>query len=212
MAYNKEDIQMRERRMVLSGSGQVTVTPDLAILRLGVQTEGDNVTAAQAENAKISQQVLEAIKKLGVTDIKTYQYQIEKQYDFENGIRIDRGYSVRNVYEVRTPNVGQAGFIIDTAVYNGANIVDLISFDVAEPDRYYQQALSLAVNNAYQKAKTISSSLRVPFDPIPVLITENSIQPVSYTPVYMARGGEYATPIESGSKQIEATVTVEFTY
>lgn len=212
MSYNKDEQQISERKMVFTGRGQVSVNPDLAIIRLGVQTTGESVTIAQGENARISQQILDAIKKIGVTDIKTFQYQIEKLYDFENGNRIDRGYSVRNIFEIRTGNVGQVGFIIDTSVNNGANIVDLVSFDVASPDKYYQQALNLAVSNAIQKAKTVSSGLRIMFDPIPILITENNMQPIPYPALYASREISYATPIESGSKIIEASVTVEFTY
>ncbi len=209
---NREDPPIPIRKMVLNGRGLLTVNPDLAIIRLGVQTTGDNVTTAQQENARISSQILAAIKGLGVTDIRTYQYQIEKIYDYENGNRIDRGYSVRNVFEIRTANLGQVGTIIDSAVFNGANIVDLISFDVANPDAYYQQALTLAVNNAYEKAKTISSSMNFTFDPIPILITENTLQPIPYAPTLALREGAYTTPIESGTKQIEASVTVEFEY
>lgn len=200
------------RKMIFNGKGVVTVNPDIAIIRLGVQTNGESVTAAQTDNARISQQILEALKKLGNIEIKTYQYQIEKVYDYEDGTRIDRGYSVRNIYEIRTGNVGQTGFIIDTSVNNGANIVESVSFDVALPEKYYQQALSQAVNDAYNKAKTISSSLRIMFDPVPILISESSAMPVPYSQMFTARGGEYSTPIESGNKQIEATVTVEFTY
>jgi uncharacterized protein YggE len=212
MAANKEEQHSFLRKMIFTGKGQVTVNPDLAIIHLGVQTTADNVTEAQSENAKISQQILDAVKGLGVTDIKTYQYQIEKLYDYENGQRIDRGYSVRNVIEIRTSNIGQVGTIIDTAVGAGANIVDLISFEVARPEIYYQQALNLAVRNAYQKAKSVSSELRIIFDPIPILITETSTQPTPFSPAIALREGAYTTPIESGNKQIEANVTVEFVY
>ena len=73
------------RKMVLTGTGQIKADPDIAILRLGVQTNGEDVTKAQSDNAMISQNVLDAIKELGVSDIKTFQYQIEKVYDYENG-------------------------------------------------------------------------------------------------------------------------------
>lgn len=212
MVNKNEELRIPTKRMIFNGKGQVLANPDLAIIRLGVLTTGESVTAAQAENARISQQILEALKKFGNIDIKTYQYQIEKLYDYQNGNRIDRGYSVRNIYEIRTGNVGQTGSIIDTAVYNGANVVDLVSFDVASPEKYYQQALKLAVNNAYDKAKTVSSGLKIIFDPVPILITENSTQPIPYT-MFSARGeGAINTPIESGSKQIEAFVTVEFAF
>lgn len=212
MVNNKDEQNVPINRMIFTGNGQVFVNPDLAIIRLGVQTTGDNVTAAQSENARISQSILDAIRKIGVTDIKTFQYQIEKLYEYQNGTRIDKGYTVRNVFEIRTDNMGQVGFIIDTAVYNGANIVDFISFEVADPEFYYQKALNLAVKNAFQKAKTVSSELRIIFDPIPILISENSIQPTPFAPRFAVGEGSFTTPIESGSKQIEASVTVEFTY
>jgi uncharacterized protein YggE len=50
------------------------------------------------------------------------------------------------------------------------------------------------------------------YDPIPILITENSNQPTPFSPAFAVREGAYTTPIESGSKQIEAFVTVEFAY
>ncbi len=212
MYMNFEEQQIPFKKMIFNGRGQVSVIPDLAIIRLGVLTTGNSVTAAQTENSRISQQILDAIKELGITDIKTYQYQIEKVYDYENNTRIDRGYSVRNIYEIRTDNVGQVGIVIDTAVNEGANIVDNVTFDVAAPEIYYQQALNLAVNNAIMKAKSVSSVLKTKFDPIPVKITENSLQPAPYTPVYSSRGEAVTTPIESGSKQIEASITAEFRY
>lgn len=209
---NKDETHLPIRRMTFIGRGQVTVNPDLAVIRLGVQTTGDNVTAAQQENARISSQIITAIKGLEVKDIMTYQYQVEKLYDFENGNRIDRGYSVRNIYEIRTENPGQVGAIIDTAVFNGANAVEYISFEVAHPDTYYQQALNLAVKNAYQKARTVASGMKFSFDPLPIQITENTVQPFPFSASFAIREGAYPTPIESGSKQIEASVTVEFRY
>ena len=213
MPMNQDESRIPFRKMIFNGRGQVSVVPDLAIIRLGVLTTGDSVTVAQAENSKISQQILDAINGLGITDIKTYQYQIEKVYDYHDGNRIDKGFSVRNIYEINTDKVGQVGMIIDTAVSQGANIIDNVNFDVASPDKYYQQALNLAVSNAIFKARSVSSVLRIMFDPIPIRITENSLQPVPYSTAYAARGEvALATPIESGNKKIEASITAEFKY
>lgn len=208
MPNNKEE---QQRRMIFNGSGQVSVNPDLAILRLGVQTTSDDVSYAQTENARISQEVINSIRQLGINDIKTYDYQIEKLYDYENGQRIDRGYIVKNIFEVRTVELGLVGNIIDTAVEHGANIVESINFDVINPDAYYQQALTNALNNAFQKAKTISSNLRIMFHPTPILIKENSTPPTPFSPMFAAREA-YTTPIEPGSKDIKASITVEFAY
>jgi uncharacterized protein YggE len=197
--------------MTLAGTGQVTAVPDLAILRLGVQTSGENLVDIQNENASISQVVLQSLQQIGINDIKTYDYEINKMYEYEDSKRIDKGYSVRNILEIKTNNLDQIGSAIDTAVYYGANIVDLIEFDVSDKDGYYLQALDLAIANAISKANTIAGSLGLMNPPVPTRITEVGTMP-SPTRLLGSREGVTATPIEPGSKQIEANVIIEFTY
>ncbi len=202
----------KNNTMILNGSGQLTAIPDIAILRLGVVTTGDNVTVAQQENARISQAVIQAIQQLGVQDIKTFQYAIDRLYDYENGTRIDRGFSVRNIFEIRITDMNLVGTVIDTAVSSGANVVDFINFEVSALDYIYQQALNLAVRNAYQKAQSISASLGTRINPVPLKIIENSTVPIPISSMFTAREDIFATPIEPGDKQITASVTVEFAY
>lgn len=212
MSNYKDELDTLQRKMVLIGKGQVSATPDVANLRIGVQTNSQSVTEAQNENARISQNVINALKQLGITELQTSQYQIEKVYDYQNGQRIDLGYQVRNILGVVIHDLNLVGMAIDTAVENGANVIDSISFDVTNQDLYYQQALNLAVKNAIQKAKGIASGLRIMFDPVPVLITENRITPIPFSRSIALGEVAYATPIEPGMNKIEASVTVEFVY
>jgi len=212
MQNYKDDQQMSRRKMILTGKGQIIVTPDIAKLKIGVQTNAMTVTEAQANNATISHNVIDSIKQLGITEIQTVQYQIEQLYDYQNGERIDKGFQVRNVFEVNVTNIPLVGTVIDTAVNHGANIVDSISFDVSNPDIFYQLALNQAVKNAIQKAKSVAASLKIMFDPIPILITESSSLPIPYSRSLLMRENASSTPIEPGNNQIEAMVTVEFLY
>jgi len=198
--------------MTLTGQGEIITLPDIAVIRLGVETTGENLTAIQANNAQISQAVIHTLRRLGLSEIKTYQYLIQKRYDYENGIQVDRGYSVRNILEIRLDNIEQVGMVIDTAVANGANIVEFISFEVSDIETYYQQALNRAVMNAMDKAKSLSMLLGLPMEPCPVHIMENSTPPIPYSQSTLAREGGFATPIEPGSKTVEAFVTVDFNY
>jgi hypothetical protein len=213
MNYSNNNVSNRkDNTMILNGQGKVTAIPDIAILRIGVQTTGDNLTEVQQENANLSQSFLDAIQQLGITDIKTFQYVVEHLYDFENGTRIDRGYSVRNIYEIRVSDMDIVGSIIDTAVNAGANVVDFINFEVSAIDMYYQQALNLAVQNAYQKANSISHNLGITVNPIPARITENSVASVPFSAVFSTRERTAVTPVEPGTQDITASVTVEFIY
>jgi uncharacterized protein YggE len=203
------DNNLHNRTMTLTGQGQVTAVPNIALVHLGVQTTGENLTSIQNENARITQSIIQALQRMGVSDIKTFQYSIDKLYDYENGRQIDRGFSVRNVLEIRTSKIDMVGNIIDAAVNSGANVVELISFDVSNREYYYQQALNMAVMNAMQKSKSIAMNLGIQSDPVPVKIVENSILPIQ---PYFRQELAATTPIMPGTLKIEASVTIDFEF
>ncbi|MDF2821111.1 MAG: hypothetical protein K0R15_1552 [Clostridiales bacterium] len=198
--------------MILTGQAQVSSEPDIATVRLGVQTTGENLEQVQSENANKSNLVLQTITQMGALDIKTFQYLIEKIYTYENGTRIDKGYSIRNIFEIRLNNIEHVGSVIDAAVKNGANAVEFITFDISNVDIYYQRALNLAIKDAIHKAESISQQLGVWVNPIPIRITENSSFSIPFDQFNISREGGFATPIEPGLKRIVATVTAEFIY
>jgi len=197
------------RSMTLTGQGQVTAVPDMAVIRLGVQLTGSDLASVQSQNAQMSQDVLDALRRMGITDIKTFQYSIDKYYEYDNGTPIDKGYTVRNILEIKTRDMDLLGNIIDTAVDAGANVVDLISFEVSNPEYYYQRALNLAVMDAIEKAKSISNNLGIQVEPIPTKITESSSMPRPPQPFQRELA---ATPIVPGNVTIEANITAEFVY
>lgn len=197
--------------MTLTGTGEVTTTPDLAVLRLGVETTGEPLTDIQNENARISQAVLNSLRDLNVTDINTYQYLINKRYEYEDGKQIDKGYSVRNIFEIKSNDINNIGTIIDTAVNNGANVVDFIDFQVSDTSFYYNRALDLAIKNAYQKAILVSHSLGIANTPVPIRITEVGTPPMVSID-FARQESAVATPIEPGTKQVKASVVIKFLY
>lgn len=197
------------RTMTLTGQGRVTLVPDIAVIRLGVQLNGTDLTAIQTQNAVQSQAVLDALHRMGITDIRTFQYTIDKYYENINGNSVDRGFTVRNILEIRTKDIDRAGAVIDAAVNAGANVVDLISFELSDPESHYLRALDLAVASAVAKAKSLSLELGTPVELIPVSITETSSMP---RPIQPFQRELAATPIVPGTLTVEAGISAEFAY
>ncbi|NLT47992.1 MAG: SIMPL domain-containing protein [Clostridiales bacterium] len=195
--------------MTLSGQGQVAASPNLAIIHLGVETTGFDLTTIQAENARIIEAVTQTLRAMGISDIKTVQYSIDKNYIFENGRQIDRGYTIRHILEIRSNQIDDVGRIVDTAVMMGANRVEFIAFDLSDRGSYYRQALNLALEDAQKKAISISRSLRIQVDLIPIRIVENSALPIQ--PLLFQREAA-GTQILPGTLLIEASMTAEFSY
>jgi len=200
--------------LTVYGKGTVTVRPDQAEILIGVITEGQQLQNTQAENAKIAQQIIESIKRVGLEekDIKTQDYSISIKYDYIDGKQVFKGYEVRNIFKVSIRDIRIAGLVIDTAVKNGANFVGNISFVVSETSGYYLQALRKAVEDAQSKAMAIGNKLNIRIDLIPVKIVE---QETTIGPIFAAKiikAAEGVTPVEPGESTITASIQAIFKY
>ena len=82
------------RGIVVNGIGSVSVTPDVAILSVGVEVFSASVNEARKQAAKAMDDVIEAAKSEGVLskDIETTMFSIYPRYNYEevevNGRRI----------------------------------------------------------------------------------------------------------------------------
>ncbi|QAT42236.1 SIMPL domain-containing protein [Aminipila luticellarii] len=209
MVRSLSDNNYSNHTMTLTGQGYVTAAPDTAVIRLGVRTTGYNVSQIQSDNAQSMKEVIQALNLLGITEIKTVQYLIDQLYEYQEGKQIDKGYEVKHIVQIQTDKLNEVGKIIDTVVSAGSNLIEAISFELSEPALFYQQALNNALNNAVDKAKSISDTLHTRLNPVPIRILENSIPPVPF--LFTPRGAA-TTPIIPGGLSVEAFVTVDFAY
>ncbi|GGF34634.1 SIMPL domain-containing protein [Halobacillus andaensis] len=203
---------MQKRVMTVTGEGIASAQPNVASIQIGVVTESMNLTQAQQENARMMERVIASIVNLGVprASIQTSEYTILPQYDYDSGTQVFRGYEVTNMITVTNENIAQTGEIIDTAVQNGANRVSTIQFSVKNPEALYQQALSVALRDAYLKANTLAGTMRARLDPAPIKVMEGGKD--GAIPLAKASTFAASTPIEPGQLEIEAAVEVQFLF
>jgi uncharacterized protein len=208
----------RSNRNILrvSGEGKLAVQPDQANIKLGVLTEDKELLKAQEQNAAAISSVKKALNAIGITDqqIKTSDFTIFPQYDFVDGKQIFRGYRVEHILGITVDEIENTGLVVDTAVNNGANTIRGIHFEAENQSELYRQALSLAVMDAYKKAETIASALRVQLISTPLSVAEGTLgmeQPVSFQSSTFVKSA-VSTPIQPGTIDIESQITAEFTY
>ncbi|MEY4723747.1 MAG: hypothetical protein RLZZ324_1260, partial [Candidatus Parcubacteria bacterium] len=85
----------------VSGEGKAVGIPDLASIDLGTTIEKKTVAEAQAENTRVMNDVNAKLKDAGVKaeDIQTTSYNVNPNYDWNNGKQSLRSYSVsQNVH------------------------------------------------------------------------------------------------------------------
>ncbi|WP_336865823.1 SIMPL domain-containing protein, partial [Peribacillus frigoritolerans] len=95
---------------------------------------------------------------------------------------------------------------------SGANSITSIRFSLSNPDAYYNQALSLALKNAYEKALSMARTLGISLNPVPNKVEELSetATPMLFQTSTLSKMA--TTPIQPGELNITASVRVEYTY
>jgi len=197
----------------VTGQGKVTVEPDLAMLTLGVESQAQTVAVAQADTTDAMNKVMAALSQNGVAnkDIQTQRYSINvvTRYDSTTQRNVTVGYLVTNLVIVKLRVLDRVGEVIDAVAAAGgdATRVNGISFTVEDPTDDYNQARSLAMTDAKNRANQLASLGGVSLGK-PVYVTETTSFPIVK--------GVSAAPVPEGTSispgEIDIITSVQVTY
>jgi uncharacterized protein len=195
--------------ITVTGVGTTTSVPDEAAFTIGVQTEGPTAREALAANSEQMRRVIAAVRSAGVekSDVKTQDVSVSASYAEEG--RID-GYSAHNSVLVTIDNLGKAGAILDAASNAGANEVYGPMLSRSDEDALQAKALREAVSNARKKAEALADAAGVSLGRVTAITEGASGGPQPYYDRAMALEKAADAPIEPGTQDTQATVTVTF--
>jgi uncharacterized protein YggE len=201
------------RSVTVTGSGMVTLTPDIAYISIGVQTQDPSAAKAVSQNNTQAQAVMSAIKGFGVADkdIQTTNFSIYPQQQYDNNGKITGvTYMVQNTVYVTVRDLSKLGDLLDATVQAGANDISSIQFDVADKTQALSQARKAAVANARAQADELTQATGVQLGDVQTISYADSTPPVALQ--YAKADGLSASsvPVSAGSMQITTTVTIVY--
>jgi uncharacterized protein len=190
-----------------NGHGVITAVPDEATVSAGVRTDGATAAAALAANATSMNAVIRALKAAGGDEVQTQQVSLYPSTDPQGKVT---GYTAQNTVFAKAKIAG-AGALIDAAVGAGANTVDGPSLTLSDQDALYRDALKKAVADARAKAVALADAGGFGVGPVSTVVEQSATgRPVEFSPV-AAAAKDASTPIEPGTADVTADVTVTFT-
>lgn len=147
------------RTVNVSGAAVVYVTPDRALIRLGVQSNGATPDATQAANFMEIQRVIGSIRALGVEarDISTDYYVVYPVYDDYSSLVI-KGYRIDNTVSITLRDASLVDDVIIAALKAGANEVQDVQLYTSELRKYRDQAREMAMTAATEKAQALAGA------------------------------------------------------
>lgn len=145
----------KSEAFTVTGEGTVSIKPDIATVMVGVQSQGATVKAVQDNLNTAINAVSEAVKKTGVDnkDIKTSNYNVNPNYDYNNGTQRITGYQASSNLTIKVRDIEKANSVVDAATAAGANTIGGITFDVDDKTKAEDDARKLAVADAKAKAE-----------------------------------------------------------
>lgn len=197
----------------VSAEGLSEGRPDMAIINLGVTTEGQTAAAALAENARRMTALNAALRRAGVAerDIQTSNVSVYPQQQYVEGQqpRIT-GYQANNSVTAKVRAIDNTGRVIDAAVAAGGNTVNGVSFTYADPDRELDAARRDAIQEARRRAELYANALDMRVVRIVAVQEGGGYSPPMPMPMERMAAQDASTPISPG--QIETRVSVSVTF
>lgn len=209
------------REISVTAQGKAVSSPDVAVVRVGVKTEGMKIATVAKENNEKMNAILTALKDLGIAqkDIQTINYSLNPQYDYtDKGERVFKGYALSQEIKVKIRDFAKAGDVLEKSTGLGANLVGDLQFTIDDPSLAKEAALQDAIGKAKTKAQKISLASGLKLKKI-VNIYEDYNQYPQYSSTMGMGGGEalmkaipaaVAPDIQAGEQEITANVTLVY--
>jgi hypothetical protein len=223
IAISNDDAKTNSTQKTLNTSGTITktVAPNKVDIFLNIETTDKSAQVSQSVNARISENVKNALNRIGIqdVDIKTINYYESEQLVWNSSYnrQDSNGYITVNSLQITLKELTKTGNVIDAAVGAGVNRVSGVSFGLTDvrQNEVKAQALQEAAASARFKAESIAAGLGVSLGEV-VSISENSY---NYYPMMKSLSSattselwksDIATKLTPSDVSVDASVTVQF--
>jgi uncharacterized protein YggE len=199
--------------IVTSGEGIVKLAPDRAWVTIAAESRARSPRDVQRANAEAMSAVFNRLKAAGLAPdaIRTTGYDLQPEFDYNNGKQTLRGYLARNAVEVRLDDIVRVGEILDVAVGSGATSVSGVRFDLKDRAGAEREALRRAVTDARGRAEAAASGANLKVDRVLKIEEQRAVQEPRPMPMMMRQSmqAEQAqTPVTPGELEVRAVVTM----
>ncbi|RLE48333.1 MAG: hypothetical protein DRJ31_07460 [Candidatus Methanomethylicota archaeon] len=212
---------LQTKTITVTGEGEASAPPEIAVVKLSVETFRENASDAQKENFEITSRVINMLKQAGIAEdqIETTSFSLTPIYEYSYGSKYGEtektlvGYRCVNSIKVTLENISMVGEVIDIAIAAGANRVSSVSFSLRDETvkALQLQALANAVSSAYSKATAIAEALGVSLKEPLTISTSTYYVPRLYFDVEVAAVGKPSiTPPSELSVSASVTITYSF--
>lgn len=150
------------RTIAVAGEGRISTTPDLFHFSVSISEQGLHVSKLNQSVSKKSQRIVKLLLEHDIPekDIQALHVQLNPWYEYENNNRVQKGFQLSRMINVKVKQVSKFDLLIDMVLKNGANGVDGFRYSLSQPRASYLNALDLAIVDAQFRAERMAASMQ----------------------------------------------------
>ncbi len=202
--------------IVVVGEGSARVNPDTAVLNVGLETRADTAGEALSQVTERSAAVLAAAKAQGTADddLQTLGLSLFPQMDHQ--ARRVVGYVATYSVALRLRDVANAAAVVDAVSQAAGDCLRLGGFHLSTTatGAARAEAGARAVEDARRRAEHLAEAAGVRVGRVTAITEARAVTtvpgPRMHRMVAASSPAGAAVPIEAGSEQLSAQVTVRF--
>ena len=143
-----------------TGTAELKVTPDKALIQLGVERQSATAKNAKAAVATASRKILAELKGLGIEDkdIQTAYLYLQPMIDYRKGLRITN-FTAEQSLSVTLRDLSKLDSVMDAVISAGANHIEGIEYQSSDLRKYKDQARDEGAKTAREKAEALAKAL-----------------------------------------------------
>lgn len=206
-----------ETGIAVYGDGEVSAAPDMALINLGAQTEGQTAREAIDKNSTVMTAVIAALRGAGVSEGKIRTAGINITPIMAPGRQGEQtpvqpiGYRATNTVAVAVDDISRAGAVLDAGIGAGANVANGLRFGFGDESALRRQALEAAARAARTKAEALAGALGVRITGLRT-VQEEANGAIPLARMSMAEASSAGVPVQPGEMAVRARVRVVFNY
>lgn len=146
------------RLVSVEGEAEAKAQPDMAVIVVGVISEGKQASTVQTDNNERVRAVLAALTKAGIAnkDVRTSTLSLEPMYNWlPEGRREFLKYQMRNTVTVTVRNLSSVSAVLGAVVDKGSNEIGGITFGLSNINDLRDSLRTAACTNAQSKARSM---------------------------------------------------------
>jgi uncharacterized protein len=192
------------------GSGTARTVPDVADWSFGVQSDAETASAALNAAAGATRQIVKALRDAGISkeDLRTEQVSLYPRTTDDGRAVI--GYTASSTVHATVKDLGKAGSVVDAAVAAGANQIYGPTLRVSDSRAQYRAAADAAFDDARAHAEALAAKAGVTLGGPIAIVESGGAPPVLTEGERLMADAAASVPIEPGTQEIGATLTVTF--